>query len=97
MYPNIFNNVLPGLLKAIDARCAEGGFIAGENLTCADFCIGGLYTNYLANKDVSFAPEKWAAVLDQFPNFKAYGERFTAACKRMNGRESRPAWNQIFI
>ena len=89
-YPEIFDTVMPNLLKAIDAQCAKGEFIAGKNLTAADFCIGGLYTNYLANKDISFAPEKWSGLLAQFPNFKAYGERFVGACKRMNGRKGCP-------
>ena len=83
---NIFENVMPAFLKAFDAQFAEDGFIAGANLSCADFCIGGIYTNFVANPDVSFAKEQWAALLVQFPNFKAYGERFAKECKWVQKR-----------
>ena len=79
MYPDIFEKHLPKFLNYVDANCAKGQFICGDKLTIADFCIGGMYTNFFANPAVGFAAEKWTAVLEQFPNFKAYGERFVAA------------------
>ena len=79
MYPEIFDKVLPGFLTRIDPLCAKGQFLVGDKLTCADFWIGGLYTNFFNNADIGFAKDRWAAVLAKYPNFKAYGERFAAA------------------
>ena len=92
MYPEIFEKVLPKFLKYVDAACAKGQFIVGDKLTIADFCVGGIYTNYIGNPNVGFAKEKWEAVLADFPNFKAYGERFVAAIneKHMSKREGKP-------
>lgn len=72
---NVFTNVLPNYLKTLDADCAKGAFICGNELTIADFCVGTLYTNYFANP-LTYDGDKWQAVLAKFPNFKAYGERF---------------------
>ena len=77
---NIFEKVLPKYLQIIDPECARGGFIAGDKLTIADFFIGSLYVNYFNNPE-TFEQENWAKVLANFPNFKAYGERFAAANK----------------
>ena len=80
MLPNIFEKVLPTYLKEIDATCAKGEFICGPKLTIADFAIAGLYTNYLANENISFAKEQFAAILKEFPNFEAYGKRVETEC-----------------
>lgn len=77
---NIFEKVLPKYLQIIDSECARGSFIAGDKLTIADFFIGSLYVNYFNNPEC-FEQENWAKVLANFPNFKAYGERFAAANK----------------
>ena len=81
LFDNIFEKV-SGFLERIDARCAAGNFLVGDNLTIADFYIGGLYTNYLANPEITFAQDRWAATLEKFPNFKAYGERYVAATQK---------------
>ena len=75
---DILTNVVPKFLTVIEPICAKGQFLVGDKLTCADFWIGGFYTNYAANP-LCYTPERWAALLDQFPAFKAYGERFVAA------------------
>ena len=59
MYPEIFDKLLPNYLAVIEPICEKGGWLVGENLTIADFWIGGLYTSYLANEEVGFAKEKW--------------------------------------
>ena len=64
------------LTDIIEPLCAKSKFLVGEKVTLADFWVSGLYTNVATNKLV-FAPEKWADLLSKFPNFKAYGERFT--------------------
>ena len=74
----IFNTLVPNFLKVIEPICAKGQFLVSDRLTPADFWIGGLSTNYCAN-ELCFEREKWDAVLEQFPAFKAYGERFVAA------------------
>jgi len=50
-------------------------------LTIADFWIGGIYTNFINNKEITYAQDKWPTCLDNFPHFKAYGERFSQAMK----------------
>ena len=78
----VFDTLLPKYLESIDAACAKGQFIAGEKLTIADFCVGGIYTNYVVNPKIDYGPaEKWTEILEKFPNFKAYGERFAAEMK----------------
>ena len=79
MYPEIFDNILPKFLTRIDSVCAKGQFLCGGELKCADFWIGGLYTNFFNNPDIGFAKDRWTALLAKFPNFKAYGERFSSA------------------
>ena len=74
----VFETLVPNFLKVIEPICAKGQFLVGEKLTCADFWIGGLYVNYCAN-ELCFERERWNALLEQFPAFKAYGERFAAA------------------
>ena len=64
-------------LKAFDAQFAKG-FLCGDKLTAGDFCLGSFYTNYYANPSVGFAADRWKALLDEHPNFKAYGEKFAA-------------------
>lgn len=86
----IFDNTMPAYLKAIDGELTKGTFYGGlSKITAADFCVGGVYTNFAANPNVGFAKEKWAALLEQYPNFKAYGERFSAEMKAY--LSSRPA------
>ena len=90
MYPDIFETIIPNFLKSIDHLCAKGEFLVGDSLTTADFWIGGLYTNFCANENVGFAKERWQAILEEFPNFKAYGERFAQANSTYLG--SRPSY-----
>ena len=81
MFKEIFETAIPKFLDKIDQRCSEGEFLVGNTLTIADFYIGGLYTNYLANPNGTFAMDKRAAILEKYPNFKAYGERYAEATK----------------
>ena len=59
MIENIVKKVLPIYLKQIDEICAKGEFICGPKITIADFAIGGLYSNYLANENISFAKDQF--------------------------------------
>ena len=79
MCDNIFNVVLPKFLNIVEPILANGQYLCGENLSSADFWIGGLYTNFIANEHVGFTKERWLASTNDYPNFKAYGERFAAA------------------
>ena len=65
-------------MAKLEERCAAGEFLVGKSLTCADFYVGGLYTNHFANPEI-YEKEKWDELLTKYPNFKAYGERYTAA------------------
>ena len=82
---------LTKFLTSIDAQCAKGQFLCGEKLTCADFAIGGIWTNFINNEHVSFGHELWAHLKETFPNFVAYGERFAAAnAKHLEARPAAP-------
>ena len=76
---DIFENILPNFLKEAEKVLEHGKkFLVGDSLNTCDFWIGCLYTNYLNNQDIGFGKEQFAKVRDDFPKFKAYGERFAA-------------------
>lgn len=77
----IFNQVLPKFLGVVEPLCEKGQWLVGNDLTIADFWIGGMYTNFINNINITYAQEKWSTCLDNFPHFKAYGERFTKTMK----------------
>lgn len=79
MYPEIFEKALPRFLENIEPLCEGNTWLVGDKLSIADFWIGGLYTNMLANDNVGFAKEKFTEVLAKYPTFAAYGERYVAA------------------
>ena len=82
--------MVPNFLKHVEGRLANSKFLVGDDLTIADFWIGGFYTNYAANPIV-YAPERWSALMDKHPNFKAYGERFKEAnAKWLSSRPPAP-------
>ena len=88
---DIFAKSLPKLLDVVEPICAKGEFLVGSKLTIADFWIGGLYTNFINNKNIPYAQDKWGTCLDNYPNFKAYGERFSEAVKgRLDSRPQCP-------
>jgi glutathione S-transferase len=68
---------VPKFLDEINDKCKDG-WLVGDKISLADFFVGGLYTNYLANENITFGKEGWASVLEKYPNFKAYGERYAA-------------------
>merc|ERR1712086_389273 len=79
MVDEIFEKRLPTFFKLIDDKCKEG-FLVGDSLTTADFFIGGTIYTQILNNTVHWLPnDKKAAILEQWPNFKAYGERYAAA------------------
>ena len=71
----VIDEVMPKFLNMLEPRLGDSGFVCGEKLTIADFWIGGFYTNYATNP-MCYAPERWAALLEKYPKFKAYGARF---------------------
>lgn len=75
----IFDEALPKFLSVVEPICAKGEWICGKDLTIADFWIGGIYTNYINDKSITYAQDKWPTCLDKYPNFKAYGEKFSEA------------------
>lgn len=86
----VFDKSLPKFLGVLEPMAAKGEWICGSKLTIADFWIGGIYTNTITNPDI-WGKEKWATCLNDFPSFKAYGERFkTAMNKRLITRPSCP-------
>lgn len=79
MINELFDKILPKFLAICEAKLADGRtYLCGDQLTIADFYIGGVYTNNMTNENIPFAKERWGSCLDNFPNFKAYGDRFVA-------------------
>ena len=75
---NIFDKILPEMMTKMTPNLKmDKKFLFGDSLTIADFWIGGLYVNLINNPAVGFAPEKWAKAKVDYPEFTAYGERFT--------------------
>ena len=72
-----FDETLPKFLREVEPVCAEHKFIVADTITIADFRLGGLYTNYIMNDAMQYGRDQYGNCLDNFPNFKAYGERFT--------------------
>jgi len=69
MIEDVFTNILPKYLKAIDSHFTAHKFLVSDELSWADFYLGGnLYLNCAKNPMI-YAPERWAELLDQFPNF----------------------------
>ena len=73
-----FDTALPPFLAHVEGLLRDSGSLVGENLTTADFWIGGLYTNFFKNP-LRYSPERWDALLVNYPKFAAYGERFSQA------------------
>lgn len=53
------------------------GWLVGDQLTAADFFMGSMYTNYFNNEGVNFGIDRFKELLGQFPNWQAYGQRFS--------------------
>jgi len=70
--------ILPNFMEFIKPYCEKGEFLLGSELSVADFWIGGLYTNYLANK-ANPQYEEWQQVLKEHPYFEEYGKRYSAS------------------
>ena len=91
LYPALFDVAIPKLLNSLESRFASGEWLVGNRLTIADFAVGQVYINYVANPAITFGQDRFAAVLEQFPNFKAYGEKFVAENKaHLDARPPRP-------
>ena len=82
LLPALFGQTLPAFLDQVEPLCAKGQFLTGDSLCTADFLVGGLYTDRFTNSGVAFGEELWPKLLEKYPNFKAYGERFAAANER---------------
>ena len=79
MIPDIVKTCEKFLTNA--APYFESDFLVGDKLTIADFWIGGLYTNYLANDLNTYAKDEFANLLSKHPVFEAYGKRYAEANK----------------
>jgi len=81
----IFDEALPKLLNVVEPLCekanANGDWLCTPNLSIADFWIGNIYTNFINEKTLTYAMDKWPTCLDNFPHFRAYGERFSDEMK----------------
>ena len=64
-------------LKEHDAAFGSGQWLVNNQLSAADFAIGSLYTNYF-NNPACYGFDRFQELMNEFPNFKAYGERFAA-------------------
>ena len=88
MIKDLFENTIPRLLGILEAHLQARKYICGDKLTTADFLFGGLYCNAFTNDAIKFGKDQFKAALANFPNFKAYGERFAKENqKRLSTRE----------
>ena len=92
-------HILPNHLSKYDKHLAEVNtpFLFGDKPMTADFLIAGLYLNYITNHMVGFGKEQWAASINDYPHFKAYGERMAnLLADYLASRPKYPVWNPIF-
>lgn len=94
-YPDLFNTSLPKFLKVVEGELAKhsNNWVCGDKLTVADFWIGGLYVNVFTNpnRPQNWGSEEFAKLMNDFPNYKAYGEKFAAEIKpRLDTRAAYP-------
>ena len=77
-------------MKLIQPNLSSGKkFLFGDQLTIADFWIGGLYVNWASNPDIVFGSGEWLQFLNSNPLFTKYGERFRAEnSKYLNKRKN---------
>jgi glutathione S-transferase len=78
----VFDEQIPAFMKAFDAKCVNGEWLVGNRLTIADFVYGNVYVNYFANDNVAFAKDRFKSTLEEYPNFKAFGEKFKLENKK---------------
>ncbi len=75
----LFSEVFPKFLSNAEKYLDDGHkFLVSDNLTIADFIIGGFYVNVVTNKKFAYAQSQYAELATRFPKFGAYGERFTS-------------------
>ena len=76
----LFEEFLPKFLGHYDEKFKNHAhpFLFGDKPVTADFLVAGTYTNYINNPHVGFAKEQWEASVANYPNYKAYVERFSA-------------------
>ena len=53
-------------------------FLFGSKCVTADFNVGSMYVNFATNPG-TLQKERWDELLQKFPVFKAYGDRFVQA------------------
>ena len=63
-------------LAEFDTLC-KGPWFCGDQINALDFAWGALYTQTFTN-DLIYEKDRWAALLEQHPNWRAYGERYIA-------------------
>jgi glutathione S-transferase len=73
------NQAIPQWIEFLEPYLNDGEFLCGDKLTIADFVIGGFYTNTIINNEAPFGNSKWSELLEKYPKFKNYGEKFAEA------------------
>ena len=71
------------LAVKLEVFLKEGNFLAGANLTIADFVLGHYYCSHWTNPKFKYGHDdgKWAEFLEKHPALKAWGAKFTEAIK----------------
>lgn len=73
-----FDEILPKHLAYVEPFAAKGKWLTGDKLQGCDFYWGGLYVNWFTNVNVGYGKGRWETLIEKFPAFKAFGERFRA-------------------
>ena len=67
-------------MPKLEAQLGDNDWLLGDKISLVDFFWGNLYSQWFARPDI-YDKEKFDALAEQHPKFKAYGERFIAANK----------------
>merc|ERR1739838_112058 len=80
----VFTEEFPKLMKNLDKWLQGDAFLLGKKLSVCDFFVGSFYLAMCVNPMCRYgvADGKWAKILEQYPKFRAYGERFRAENKK---------------
>jgi len=73
------SEAIPAYLQSINSQLARGEWLVGNKMTIVDFWVAGcLYTGILGNPHSEYPKEQREEILDLFPHFRKYGERYSS-------------------
>ena len=75
IYKMIYEHLIP-FIKIIEFKLSDQHWlVTKKKMTIADFWVGGMYVNYIANPK-AYGRVEFGELLEKYPQLRAYGERF---------------------